>query len=59
MTAAYGALIEWLQDTYFDRSAEWWDWKADVLGGIAGILLYPLLHSRRLAITKLVFKSRK
>ncbi len=27
--AFYGALIEWLQETYFSRTADLWDWVAD------------------------------
>ncbi len=42
--AFYGALIEWLQGTYFSRTADFWDWVADVLGGITGILLYPFIY---------------
>lgn len=37
----YGGLIEILQYTYFQRGAEWGDLIADVLGGMAGSLLYP------------------
>lgn len=61
-TAAYGALIEWLQGRYFGRSSELWDWVADMLGGIFGIFLYPLLHSWKLGIErhypKLFLKNR-
>ncbi|MBC5619980.1 MULTISPECIES: VanZ family protein [Butyricimonas] len=38
---AYGGLIEILQYKYFHRGGDWWDLLADVLGGIAGCLLYP------------------
>lgn len=37
---AYGGLIEILQYNYFRRGGDWWDLFADVLGGIAGSLLY-------------------
>ena len=37
----YGGLIEILQYSCFHRGAEWWDLIADVLGGVAGCLLYP------------------
>lgn len=47
LTAIYGGLIEWLQGAYFARSADVWDWVADVVGGILGIICYPLLHKWR------------
>ncbi len=45
--AFYGGIIEWLQETYFSRTADFWDWVADVVGGITGILLYPFLYKMR------------
>lgn len=61
LTAFYGALIEWLQGYYFERSSELWDWIADMLGGIFGILTYPFLHRCSLLaqqwVRKLFFKN--
>lgn len=42
----YGGAIEILQHYFFNRSGDVWDLLADVLGGFAGCLSYPL--SRRL-----------
>ncbi len=59
----YGGLIEWLQGQYFQRSEDIWDWVADVLGGIMGVLLYPILHNIKtkveLRIRNRFFKNRR
>lgn len=39
----YGGLIEILQNYFFSRSGEMWDLVADVVGGVAGCLGYPLV----------------
>lgn len=43
----YGIAIEWLQGRFFGRSADFWDWVADVVGVVAGIVLYGILHRLR------------
>ncbi len=39
----YGALIEWLQGTYFNRSTEILDLFWDIVGIVLAILTYPLV----------------
>lgn len=62
LTAIYGGGIEWLQGKYFARSADIWDWVADMVGGVTGILLYPQLHRWRAQsetyLRSLFFKHR-
>ncbi|MBS9768337.1 MAG: VanZ family protein [Flavobacteriaceae bacterium] len=53
---AYGWLIEWLQGTYFNRSKEFWDWVADILGGITGVLLGETLRTLFNCIKRLFLK---
>lgn len=45
----YGGLIEILQHYFFNRGGDIWDLTADVAGGIAGCLCYPL--------TKRIFRN--
>lgn len=42
MSFAYGGLIEILQHYFFNRGGDVWDLLADIAGGIAGCLCYPL-----------------
>lgn len=42
----YGGAIELLQHYFFNRGGDVWDWLANILGGIAGCLCFPL--SRRI-----------
>ncbi len=44
LVAIYGGGIEWVQGKFFQRTADIWDWLADMLGGIFGVLSYPYLH---------------
>ena len=37
----YGGIIELLQSELFDRTGDFYDLIADVLGGLAGALSYP------------------
>jgi len=39
----YGGIIEILQNEFFDRSGDWFDLLADVLGGLSGALAYPAI----------------
>ncbi len=48
LVAIYGAAIEWLQGEYFNRSADAWDWVADMIGGVCGLVFYPQLHKLRM-----------
>ncbi|RUT78856.1 VanZ family protein [Ancylomarina longa] len=48
LIAAYGALIEYLQQNYFiHRSGDYWDLSADILGGIVAVILYPWLKKQK------------
>lgn len=38
----YGGLIEILQHNFFNRGGDVWDLTADVAGGVAGCIFYPL-----------------
>ena len=38
----YGGLIEILQHYFFNRGGDVWDLAADITGGIAGCLCYPV-----------------
>lgn len=62
-TASYGGIIEWLQGDYFARSADIWDWWADMLGALVGIFSYSLLHIFRQRLEKclrnLFFKNSR
>lgn len=62
-TAIYGGVIEWLQGDYFARSADIWDWWADMFGALGGVFSYSLLHSLRKKVEKylrsLVFKNSR
>lgn len=44
--AAYGALIEILQGMTPVRSADIFDWLADMVGAILALMLYPKIQSR-------------
>ncbi|PVX52072.1 VanZ like protein [Balneicella halophila] len=44
IVAIYGGIIEWLQESYFHRSADIFDWGADMIGAIAGIVFYFLMY---------------
>lgn len=47
IVALYGGLIEVGQDYLFvNRSADWWDFFADILGGLLGILIFKWLFLR-------------
>ena len=46
----YGGLIEILQHYFFNRGGDVWDLAADIAGGIAGCLCYP--------VTKRIFKIK-
>lgn len=48
----YGAVIEWLQGRFFERSADFWDWVADMIGVIMGVILYGVLHKLSLYVRK-------
>lgn len=52
----YGGLIEILQANYFLRGGEWGDLVADVLGAVAGCLLYPTAKIQK---DKFVTRLRK
>lgn len=44
----YGGIIEYLQQNYFtNRSGDYWDLIADILGGIIAIILYPWLKIQK------------
>lgn len=44
----YGGIIEYLQQNYFtNRSGDYWDLFADILGGIIAIILYPWLKKQK------------
>ncbi len=43
VAAVYGGLLEVLQHFFFERSGDILDFVADVLGGAAGCLCYPLV----------------
>ena len=38
----YGGAIEILQEEFFNRTADWYDLLADVLGGFCGAMIYPV-----------------
>ncbi len=44
VAAVYGGLLEVLQHFFFERSGDILDFVADVLGGAAGCLCYPLVR---------------
>ena len=50
ITFVYGGLIEILQHYFFNRGGDIWDLAADIAGGIAGCLCYP--------VTKRIFKIK-
>lgn len=41
---SYGGIIEWLQNNYFNRSADFWDWIADMVGVALGLLFFNPLY---------------
>lgn len=48
LIAVYGGFIEYLQQNYFiNRSGDYWDLTADVLGGIFAIIIYPWLKKQK------------
>ena len=48
LIAAYGGIIEYLQQNFFiNRSGDYWDLTADILGGIVAILIYPWLKKQK------------
>jgi hypothetical protein len=48
LVAVYGGAIEYLQQNYFiNRSGDYMDLAADILGGIVAILLYPWIKNKR------------
>lgn len=50
-TTIYGGIIEWLQEAYFFRTADFYDWLADIFGSICGIFSYPILSKWRQKLT--------
>jgi len=59
LIAAYGALIEFLQQNYFiHRSGDYWDLTADVFGGIVAVFLYSWLKKQKdLLLNRKPFKN--
>lgn len=55
----YGGLIEILQYNYFNRGGDWWDLFADILGGIAGCVLYPVAKKQKDKLVDYFWKRRK
>ena len=47
ITSAYGASDEFHQWFVPNRSCDVWDWTADTIGGILGIVVYIAYESRR------------
>ncbi|WP_321279864.1 VanZ family protein [Marinifilum fragile] len=48
LVAVYGGAIEYLQQNYFiNRSGDYMDLAADILGGIVAILLYPWIKKQK------------
>ncbi|MCY1636244.1 VanZ family protein [Marinifilum sp. D737] len=48
LVAVYGGTIEYLQQNYFtNRSGDYIDLAADILGGIMAILLYPWIKKQK------------
>jgi VanZ family protein len=48
LIAIYGGLIEYLQQNYFiNRSGDYWDLTADILGGVFAIIMYPWLKKQK------------
>lgn len=43
-------LLQWKVFTY--RSAEWWDFASDMIGGLMGVFSYVLLHKSNYKLTK-------
>lgn len=41
----YGGFIEFLQNQFFNRTGDWYDLIADVIGGFFGAISPPLLHT--------------
>ena len=52
-------LIEVLQFKYFNRGGDWWDLFADVLGGVAGCLLYPTAKKQKDKLVDYLYKKLK
>ena len=50
--AVYGGVIEILQESYFHRTGDIWDWVADVLGTVAGCAAYLLFRKIKNCIFK-------
>ncbi len=47
ITSAYGASDEFHQRFVPNRSCDVWDWTADTIGGILGVVVYAAYESRR------------
>lgn len=48
LIAIYGGLIEYLQQNYFiNRSGDYVDLAADILGGLLAIIMYPWLKKQK------------
>ncbi|PKQ63573.1 hypothetical protein BZG02_09395 [Labilibaculum filiforme] len=48
LIALYGGIIEYLQQNFFtNRSGDYWDLTADILGGILAVILYPWLKKQK------------
>lgn len=45
LTFVYGGIIELLQDRFFNRTGDWYDLLADMLGGFCGAMIYPAILS--------------
>ncbi len=48
LIAIYGGFIEYLQQNFFtNRSGDYWDLIADVLGGIFAVIMYPWVKKQK------------
>ncbi|MFA9371692.1 MAG: VanZ family protein [Labilibaculum antarcticum] len=48
LIAIYGGLIEFLQQNYFiNRSGDYWDLTADILGGVFATIMYSWLKKQK------------
>ncbi|MDR2148073.1 MAG: VanZ family protein [Tannerella sp.] len=53
--AVYGGLIEILQDRFFNRQGDFYDFIADMAGGFVGALFFPTF----IRLFNFLFKSKK
>lgn len=47
ISGLYGGAIEVMQELWFLRSGELWDWMADLLGALAGCWAYPFVSRQK------------